>query len=210
MPTVESLVAELGSSGYCRIFDSPVLWYRWPDSEGLNLELRELILRQRVADSIGVRATNIGGWHSKRNLHEVEQSCISEVVARFQAMAAVIISRTALDPSPFLVECWGNVNERGHSNSVHQHAGDGVVWSGYYVVDPGNDEIGGRTVLQAEMEPGKDDEPITPWAGLMVVFASTMLHRVEPYQGDDLRVTIAANFKTDWAKYFAMTWPSFS
>ena len=193
MPTVETHAAEPRSAVYRRIFDNPFLWYRWPDSEELNLELRDLIIRQRVADPIGQKATNVGGWHSKRNLHEIEQSCISVVVARFQAMGAMLTSKTLSDPVSAWVECWGNVNERGHSNRAHNHNADGIVWSGYYVVDSG---IGkGNTVLQATAQSGHDDKPITTRSGLMVVFDPTMWHRVDPYQGDDLRVTIAANLR---------------
>ena len=45
-------------------FGTPVVAYHWPDSEGLNKELRELILTAETQTAGRVRS-NVKGWHSE-------------------------------------------------------------------------------------------------------------------------------------------------
>lgn len=112
-------------------------------------------------------------------------------------------------PLKRIIEAWGNVNVKGARNASHDHYSEsrGTLWSGIYYVDPGRvsgeNSIEGRTVFEDQVgvprEKIDNDDPfshelsVEPEPGVMVMFPATLHHRVEPYLGDELRVTIAWN-----------------
>jgi hypothetical protein len=53
---------------FLELFPSSLLSYCWPDSQELNEQLSKIILEKEQED-LGIQASNVGGWHSKRDLH---------------------------------------------------------------------------------------------------------------------------------------------
>jgi hypothetical protein len=107
------------------------------------------------------------------------------------------------------IMAWCNVNARGAYNRPHYHDGYGNLWSGFYYVDtgrtPGHQDVGGCTKFQdrsgvakevlSNPDPYEREVTVHPKAGLMLLFPGRLYHYVEPYQGDDVRITIAFNLK---------------
>jgi uncharacterized protein (TIGR02466 family) len=197
------------------LFATPVAAVMLPDAEARNAELEDVILRRRdESETIG--ASNIGGWHSTRDLAHWGGQRVEEILTAAQS----IVSQMSADRDgkpvrpDWVVEAWANVSARGHSNSCHYHPGS--FWSGsYYVRDGGcadDPSLGGEFEMFDPRGPapmmhapslkfaGEDGlsagsaETIRPRAGLMFIFPSFLLHAVRPYHGDQLRISIAFNF----------------
>jgi len=197
------------------LFATPVAALLLPDAEARNAELEEIILRRRAEQS-SIGASNIGGWHSSRDLASWGGRRVEEVPAIARSIVTQMTSDRdgrAVKPE-WTVEAWANVNGSGDSNSCHYHPGS--FWSGsYYVRDGGcadDPSCGGEFEMFDPRGPapmmhapslkfgGEDGlsagsaETIRPRAGLMFIFPSFLLHAVRPYRGNDLRISIAFNF----------------
>ena len=119
------------------------------------------------------------------------------------------------------INCWANVNRRGHGNEFHTHPG--CFWSGSYYVNDGymndgggSDEEGGeeeggefeiqdpRGVAPAMYAPrltvaGPEgaslgaSQTLVPRTGMMILFPSWLQHGVRPYRGPGQRISVAFN-----------------
>ncbi len=77
---------------------------------------------------------------------------------------------------------WANINEPGQSNRSHNHSGP-FTRSGVYFV------AGHSGALVFEPE----GPVIEPDPGILILFPSSAIHRVEP--GIEQRITVAFNFR---------------
>ncbi len=197
------------------LFATPVAAVLVPDAEARNRELEQVILRHR-AEHPTVGASNIGGWHSTRDIGRWGGPRATEVLAFAREMATRLTSdREGKPVTPdWVSEAWANVNVAGDSNACHYHPGS--FWSGaYYVNDGGcadDPTLGGEFELFDPRGPapmmhapllkfaGEDGlsagsaETMRPRAGLMLLFPSFLLHAVRPYRGTGTRISIAFNF----------------
>jgi len=195
------------------LFPMPLLTYQWPESDALNRELREVILAK--AEEARGRSlwsgSNIGGWHSPKDLHRWPQPCIARLTERIQAFVREMVARCVPEPLPDHLEnwtfhAWANVSGRGAKNASHVHSHEKMtIWSGIYYVDSGHpgDNAGGLTRFEDRSgvpkelirnpDPFARDFSVQPQPGLMVLFPSTLWHRVEPFFGSGQRITIAFN-----------------
>jgi uncharacterized protein (TIGR02466 family) len=190
----------------------------WEGSEELNVQLRDVILA-KMRSSRGVVDTNVGGWHSERDLPSWPDPAIATLVERVRAMICELVRKTVDDPGPehldgWRIEGWANVNRRGSYNKSHHHAGGRVpsrnLWSGIYYVDAGGSDAASRDgltkfedqsgvakeILRCS-DPFEREMTIVPQPGLMVLFPATLRHYVTPYAGEANRITIALNMKHD-------------
>ena len=197
----------------------PVLQWFWPASEDLNRKLRHVILT-RMAASEGLVDTNVGGWHSDRDLATWTDASIAMLLERVRTMARRLVSATVRNPTPahlenWAIEGWANVNRCGAFNKAHHHAG-GLqprnLWSGIYYVDNGDSDesgtdAGGLTRFEDRsgvpkeilrcVDPLERELTVIPRPGLMVFFPATLRHYVTRYTGSGDRITIAFNLKHD-------------
>ena len=193
------------------LFPSPVLHYLWPDSEELNRQLRDVILKRKER-SAGVVKTNRGGWQSQANLETWEEAPVQILVGRIHAMIGELVTRTVPESDDrhlagWKIRAWANVNEKGHFNRSHHHIGPNSIVSGVYYVDVGQIERGeavsGWTVFEDRSRVAKEillnpnprerECQVRPQNGKMVLFPASLMHSVEPYSGDGFRITIAFN-----------------
>ena len=191
---------------------APFLKYHWPDSDALNSTLRNVIL-DTMKDTPSLQAhdaTNIGGWHSERDLQAWASPAITVLLDRIQLIVREMVRATTdnADHRHFEgweVEAWANVNKYGAFNRSHSHAGGPKMWSGVYYVDPGTpDENGAMTGITkfedhsgiakeilSDTDPFSRELAIVPQAGLMVLFPASIKHYVTRYTGREQRITIA-------------------
>jgi hypothetical protein len=170
-----------------KLFAVPAIEYVWPDSEQLNAELAKVAMHEKNEDRGGV-VSNVGGFHSFRDLHKLRPDpCISELAGRFTAQAQ------KFDVGDFAVaELWANVNGPGDHNGSHDHMVDGTraVVSGFYIVAGDS----GRTVFHHRVaDKTLAVHPFDPQPGLMVLFPSWAWHSVESYQGEGFRISYSLN-----------------
>lgn len=195
-------------------FRIPIIQWHVEGADDLNAQLADTILaRYEMTDGIQV-SNRDGGWHSKKTLQDWSAPGIDQLMQHIGDGVRDIVQHTVDEPQPthfdrWLIEAWANVNVKGARNESHAHGGRvrPTLWSGIYYVDPGrttdDGSAGGRTVFEdrigvprlmdASGTATPQEMTIEPQAGMMVMFPSTLHHRVEPYLGDTRRITIAWN-----------------
>ncbi len=197
-------------------FATPILKVRVPDSEALNKALLESIDKKRE-EHPGVMRSNIGGWHSDTDMTfwgGAPARTLAEIAVQSVSGHMADISTGGKKNFHWDVEMWANVNTPGAANQLHCHPGS--FWSGVYYADAGGAEAGdagGELVLEdpryptaymtfpdlvfktVDGEPMTSQVPVTPEAGLMVLFPSWLRHSVRTHGGTRDRVSIALNLR---------------
>jgi uncharacterized protein (TIGR02466 family) len=184
-------------------FATPISTYLWPDSDELNVALKNVIL-QKEKDEQGVKRSNVGGWHSKQDLFSWPSDCVGTLKDRVIACTSDMIRIVTKPKSPQLnlqLECWANVARRGNYNAMHDHTA--AIWSGVYYVSQGepdgNDPHNGKLEL---LDPRvgvnmfgelNTNYLVDPIPGLMVMFPGWLKHMVRPFSGSGERISIAFN-----------------
>lgn len=193
-------------------FGTPIFAYPWPDSDGLNAELRAAILAKQE-ESQGITRSNVGGWHSANDLFAWEAPGIAAFRKRAEQLAieatrAITVVKEQARTFGFRFEGWANVIRQGGYNTVHDHPNS--VWSCVYYVDGGEEAPGqpmsgklelvdprtGVNMLHIENTLLQGRYVIDPLPGLMVAFPSWLKHFVHPYFGTKPRISIAFNVYT--------------
>jgi uncharacterized protein (TIGR02466 family) len=194
-------------------FGTPVVAYHWPESEDLNKELRELILKAegRIA---GMVRSNVLGWHSDTDFFRWDAGCSHALKKRAETLA---IELTGLVAAPtgqsrtfrFTTIGWANVLRHGGYNRVHNHPNS--MWSGVYFVNRGEpeptpdengtlellDPRGGINMMYIEKNVLDGRYLIEPIPGLMIMFPSWLKHMVHPYFGTGERISVAFNVSVE-------------
>ncbi len=196
------------SAKLLKIFATPLVVDALDGAPRLNAELEAAIMAKMAADS-GVRKSNVGGWHSNTDLiswaGEAGKAVARRAVALAKEHTAVASDAGSLK---WMISAWANVSSSGHSNRAHAHGG--CFWSAVYYVRVGK-AAGGRLVFTDPRMPAlsmyepsltfKNAGPegvmcLRPTAGQLVLFPSWLQHYVEPWDGEDARISIAMNLST--------------
>ncbi len=197
------------------LFPTPFVSARAPMTADDNAELKSAILEKEKAGS-GVVHSNLRGWQSRDDFTDWGGEAGAKLIDFARGMADQLTAnragqRVAVD---WFVNAWANVNRSGHANQMHAHPG--AIWSGCYYVDDGgcgeNAALGGEfevmdprglapAMYAPELAPALSGcltmggtELIRPTTGRMFLFPAWLLHGVRPYQGEDLRISVAFNF----------------
>jgi len=172
----------------------------------MNARLREIVLG-RMKTSPGLRASNVGGWHSEADMMDWPEA---EVRALCQAFLQAGRDATEAQLPPglngdikvsFYGGCWANVLGEGGYNKIHNHPG--AVWSGCYYVSVGAPAVVPETNGWIEFQdprPGNlhgRNERVKPEAGLMLLFPAWLNHFVNPFHGTGERISIAFNLDVE-------------
>ncbi|GIX34732.1 MAG: hypothetical protein KatS3mg126_0511 [Lysobacteraceae bacterium] len=204
-------------------FAIPVVTTRMPDCDGLNRELRELFVakaaegdRYRNPDPFVHR--NEALFESNFRLFDWPQDC----VRRLRDFCLAAVYRTVAELNGYdqatlrrlhtATEAWFHVTRRGGYFGAHNHPMHS--WSGVYCVchegDDPESRSGQFSILNpfatstmyidygiAHMKPPFAMGPrmVRLTAGDLLLFPSWLIHEVLPYEGDDLRITVAFNVR---------------
>jgi uncharacterized protein (TIGR02466 family) len=176
----------------------------------LNKELAKLILSKEKEES-GISTTNVGGWHSKKDFQNWDGECVKILISRMLALCQEMLKRFTGCTEPEMlsdwnVQAWANINRYGHYNKFHTHIRNLNLWSGVYYVSIGvekTDDVAKARIIfadQHQVTPRAQDEFrkryfVQPEPGLMLLFPSSLGHRVEPHHGKGDRITVAFNLK---------------
>ena len=193
------------------LFGTLLVHHDWPDSEQLNRQLAELLLkRERSNEGLGMNRSNAGGWQSSGNLIAWPEAPVQELKQRIQSLVFGLLRQIDRNPSQprrfrLLMDAWGNINRNGDYNVVHTHPN--CMWSGCYYVSRGNPDTNipqngllelldpreAANYLQVSNTILDGREFIDNQPGRMLLWPSWMKHMVHPYTGTGERISIAYN-----------------
>ena len=169
----------------------------------LNQELEQDIVAWSKQDK-GIVRTNVQGWHSTTNMHELPQ--FKKLVDMLYECQRTVYQQEHYKSEPFLGNMWANINPPGGMNRAHQHPNS--LWSGvYYIKAPKNSghlKIDDPRSSAAMCRPKQKDgeKPLRlyrethyePIAGRCIMFPSWLMHCVDPNESNDIRISVSFNF----------------
>ena len=134
----------------------------------------------------GVKKTNVGGWHSETNMHELPQ--FKPLVDELFKMQHQVFKEEWLDREPVLGNMWANINYKGGYNRPHIHPNS--LFSGVYYVhaQPNSGKLvcnDPRPGIQTNMPTRVKGEPpkhlwrechIDPKPGRIIMFPAWLWH----------------------------------
>ena len=155
----------------------------------------------------GVKRTNMNGWHSQTNMHEMPQFKL--LVDELFKMQHQMYKEEWLDRQPKIGNMWANINYPGGYNRPHIHPNS--LYSGvYYVKTPPNC---GKIVfndprpgIQTNMPTRKPGQPpkhlwrevhLDTIEGRIIMFPAWLWHCVEENKSNDIRISVSFNFIQD-------------
>ncbi len=191
-------------------FGTPIATYPWPDSDELNQDLKQFVLRKEQ-ETKGITRSNVGSWHSESDLFKTDADCIRKLAQRIQQMTAALTRAVMVNPEAgaktinYQLDGWANVTRHGGYNTVHNHPN--CLWSGTYYVASGEADEGpvqngrlelldpraGINMIYIKGTIMEGRYLIEPLPGLMVMFPSWLSHFVHPFFGNGERISIAFN-----------------
>ena len=152
----------------------------------------------------GVQKTNVNGWHSETNMHELPQ--FKPLVDELLKMALEVFNEEWVDRQPKLGNMWANINYQGGYNKPHIHPN--CLLSGVYYVhaQPNSGKLvcndprpGIQTILPVKKS-GQlpkhlwKETYLDPKPGRIIMFPAWLWHSVEPNQSNDIRISVSFNF----------------
>ena len=169
----------------------------------LNQELERDIVAWSNKDK-GMIRTNIKGWHSTTNMHELTE--YKKLVDMLYACQKTIYEQEYYESEPVLGNMWANINPPGSMNRAHQHPNS--LWSGvYYIKAPKNsghlkidDPRSSAAMCRPKQKEGEKPARLyrethyEPIAGRCIMFPSWLMHCVDPNNSNDIRISVSFNF----------------
>ena len=169
----------------------------------LNQELERDIVAWSNKDK-GITRTNVQGWHSTTNMHELPE--YQSLVRMLYECQKTIYQQEHYESEPFLGNMWANINPPGGMNRAHQHPNS--LWSGvYWIKTPENcgdlkidDPRSSAAMCRPRQKPGEmparlyRETHYKPIAGRCIMFPSWLMHCVDPNNSNDIRISVSFNF----------------
>ena len=169
----------------------------------LNQELERDIVAWSKQDK-GITRTNVQGWHSTTNMHELPQ--FKKLVDMLYECQRTVYQQEHYESEPFLGNMWANINPPGGMNRAHQHPNS--LWSGvYYIKEPKNtghlkiDDPRASAAMSRPRQKSNNLPPrlyrethYEPIAGRCIMFPSWLMHCVDPNNSNDIRISVSFNF----------------
>jgi uncharacterized protein (TIGR02466 family) len=178
-------------------------------AEDVNLDTQQLandIVAWSKQDE-GLKKTNVNGWHSETNMHELPQFKL--LVDELFKMTNEVFKQEYLDRVPRIGNMWANINYPGGYNKPHIHPNS--LFSGVYYIkaEPNSGKLvctDPRPGIQTVMPKRKEGEPpkhlwrechIEPKVNRILMFPSWLWHSVQPNESNDIRISVSFNFIQD-------------
>jgi hypothetical protein len=142
----------------------------------LNQELERDIIAWSKQDK-GIVRTNVQGWHSKTNMHELPQ--FKKLVDMLYECQRTVYQQEHYESEPVLGNMWANINPPGGMNRAHQHP------AALSRPRQKSNNLPPRLYRETHYE---------PIAGRCIMFPSWLMHCVDPNESNDIRISVSFNF----------------
>ena len=189
------------------VFGIPIYELKIEDFETHQQALATEILAMREQDA-GSTVSNQGGWHSRNNFHQSQNSDVRWLMGEIVKASSSCIRHSNTVPKGAriaLAASWANVNESGDWNAPHAHFP--ADWSGVCYIRA--NEKNAETVKSDKdgdilffdplpLGPQYRRPPTImkkPQNGFMLLFPAYLVHMVAPHFEQEPRISVAFNFK---------------
>ena len=164
-------------------------------------DINQEILQHQETDS-GAQYSNIGGWQST-SYYVVKHNFINTLFNVIKPKLNIIYNEMLVNSDVSLVNYWFNVNKKFDYNMMHQHAFSyySAVLYTKTPVNSGNLVFRRPDRLRETVEFKDVNEHnfgiywTQPEVGKLIIFPSFLEHYVEQNLSDDMRISIAFNFR---------------
>ena len=188
------------------LFPTPVWTIKLDNYKVINEEMYKFIKSESNKDKIGIKKSNVNGWHSKDfDLNDKNSQ-------KFISFILPAIENVMLDmnwekqkQTVKINNMWAIINTGGSTNLRHQH-GNSTISGAYYVRAPENcgdivfydprpapvyshPNINGSNFLNAQVN------SINPKEGALVLFPSYLDHSVNENLSNEERIVISFNIR---------------
>ena len=153
-----------------------------------------------VSTNTGITRSNVGGYHSSRNLfdgseeHHGFEGLHETLTALVREKWNSKRDRVDAELKQFRpAEAWANIMGEGNFHDLHDHSG--ATYSGVYYLEVGEEGAGGCTVFRTCVgEQCCEYFALTPRDNFGVLWPGSMVHAVTKYVGITKRISISYNF----------------
>ena len=187
-----------------KLFPQPIFKYQVDNYKKINEELVKYIYGLHNNDNVGVKKSNINGWHSKP--FDLKDDIPNKFYSHINKYIKDVFNKYGWEYSDTKVVCtsmWAIINKKGNFNIEHTHPNN-YLSAAYYVKAPkncGNFKATNPNILNRHIrakaeqanELNSNSASIKINEGDLIIFPAYLPHSVEENKSDEDRVIVSFN-----------------
>ena len=196
----------MSNNNILKLFPQPVFKYQIDNYQKINEGLVKYVYELNKKDNVGVKKSNINGWHSKPFDFKEKENIPNKFYAHINNYIKDVFSKFGWEYNETKVICtsmWAIINKKGNFNIEHTHPNN-YLSAAYYVKAPdncGNFKATNPNILSRHVrakaekanELNSNSVSIEINEGDLLIFPAYLPHSVEENKSDEDRVIISFN-----------------
>lgn len=196
----------MSNNNILKLFPQPVFKYQIDNYQKINEGLVKYVYELNKKDNVGVKKSNINGWHSKPFDFKEKENIPNKFYAHINNYIKDVFSKFGWEYNETKVICtsmWAIINKKGNFNIEHTHPNN-YLSAAYYVKAPdncGNFKATNPNILNRHVrakaekanELNSNSVSIKINEGDLLIFPAYLPHSVEENKSDEDRVIISFN-----------------
>ena len=187
-----------------KLFPQPIFKYQIDNYKKINEELIKYIYGLHNNDNVGVKKSNINGWHSKP--FDLKDDIPNKFYSHINSYIKDVFNKYGweyIDTKVVCTSMWAIINKKGNFNIEHTHPNN-YLSAAYYVKAP---EKAGRFVIENPLSVARHSYPahatkteynikaaaLDIEEGDLLLFPAYLPHKVNENKSDKDRIVISFN-----------------
>ena len=189
-----------------KLFPQPIFKYQVREYEKINEELLTYVYNLYEEDNIGVKKSNINGWHSKSFDQNDKNNIPNKFLTHINNHIKDVFENYGWVFDTSKIKCtsmWAIINKKGNFNIEHTHSNN-YLSAAYYVKAPencGNFKASNPNIISRNIYPksnqstelNSNSASIKIREGDLIIFPAYLPHSVEENNSNEDRVIISFN-----------------
>lgn len=187
-----------------KLFPQPIFKYQVDNYKKINEELLKHIYDLHDDDNVGVKKSNINGWHSKP--FDLKDNIPNKFYSHLNNYIKDVFNKYGweyIDTKVVCTSMWAIINKKGNFNIEHTHPNN-YLSAAYYVKAPkncGNFKATNPNILNRHIrakaeqanELNSNSASIKINEGDLIIFPAYLPHSVDENRSDEDRVIVSFN-----------------
>ncbi len=187
-----------------KLFPQPIFKYQVDNYKKINEDLLKHIYDLHNNDNVGVKKSNINGWHSKP--FDLKDNIPNKFYSHINNYIKDVFNKYGweyIDTKVVCTSMWAIINKKGNFNIEHTHPNN-YLSAAYYVKAPkncGNFKATNPNILNRHIrakaeqanELNSNSASININEGDLIIFPAYLPHSVEENKSDEDRVIVSFN-----------------